>query len=164
MTHTHRWSLILCVDSKQCAGQAFGDAGSNEPCRRSVLWECLCTKMSVFTSARLSSDLSGPQRRDSRDLWAQKVGSVSRRRIDVLWCGCIEAGRWPAERPVHVSQPMLHFSRGRWRKRQKDLLENRRNPVCMFLMFQQYTNSQRHCNIKHINLTNTFEQDMDVVK
>lgn len=27
-THTHRWSLILCVDSKQCAGQAFGDAGS----------------------------------------------------------------------------------------------------------------------------------------
>lgn len=60
-----------------------------------------------------STGLSGPQRRDSRDLWAQKVGRISRGRIDVVRCGCIEAGRHPAERQVDASQPMLHFERGR---------------------------------------------------
>lgn len=42
--------------------------------------------------------------RDSRDLWARKVGGVPRGRTEALRCGCIEGGRPPAGRRVDASQ------------------------------------------------------------
>ena len=100
---------------------------------------CACStsplRRLVSISAWLSFGLSGPQGRDSRDLWAQKVGRVSRRRIDVLRCGCVKAQRPPAERRVDVSQPMLLFAQGRWKKSQKDPLE--KDPAWTFLMFKK---------------------------
>ena len=141
-THSHTDGVeFLCTDSKQ-------SCRVKEPCSHSALGDCFCVPRRWSC---LSSDLSGPQRRDSRDLWTQKVGSVSRRRIDVLWCGCIEVGRWPAERPVDVSQPMSHFRRGRWRKRQRDLL-GAETESCAHVCYGSglYTKSRHRCHIRHV--------------
>lgn len=102
-----------------------------------------CTGVkSSFQSAEGPGSLAGPPR---RLVHLSSVGSVvlraeiavtfghkrqdagPRRRIDVLRCGCFEGGRHPAERPVDGSQPMMHFARGRRRKRQKDAGEGSQN-------------------------------------